>query len=884
MQHFFKGKVSTLLLVLLVVIAVVAMAGCKGSDGAAGAQGPAGINGKDGNNGLNGAATVNFASLANADDMASVKMTGQVTSVTMGANPVVNFTVTDSAGRGVTGLGVAAVSGINAWSNLNYVHVAIAQLSTDATDTTTNAWQNFYVRSDQNNSPANEGLAAGLVDNGDGSYVYTFQNAMNAGVTYDSNANQRVVVQISGSVPGSSPSIPLANPVNIVKDLGAGTQTRDIVSETACNGCHTRIGNTSLNGLGKSSSTPGHGGRITTKYCVMCHTSQNEALASLGVSTVDASENLINPSAGGTKHSTWMISNGTNTYNQLEFVTMIHKTHMGEDLTLQNYSINADHYFPNDITYPQDRRNCTTCHIGPDADNWKNKPSQKACGSCHDNVSWAASVPTGFVAHSGGVKNDSQCALCHDAAAIVSKHIPTAAPDPAATWAGGSNSNTNAAWLYADHSNGNLPVGALAPSYTISSVTTSAVSATQKVVTVKFSMTLGGNLVTFNTDTTSTNGMITGFIGSPSIVVAYAIPQDNATSPVDFNGSATFYLQNIWLGTQGTLSGPVSGVYTAVLTNKNNGSSGYIPLNATMVTAYMSPAYSIGAAGSYAYYATNATYTWGTPPLTQTNVAGYPFTAATGTGGLIVPATVNYKTATGNTARRKIVDNAKCTACHQSLGVEPTFHAGQRNNGEMCNVCHTSNGQSSGWSYNANTFVHAIHGASFRTNKFGWHAASSTDGFWNVTYPAILNNCQACHVAGYYDFSNSSYTSAVMSNMLLDVAVTGTLASSSTSSFAFAPTSFGYALDTNYGTGPAATTVSNGSVMSATSGTLNLVNTPILNACVGCHDKAADIDHMTTTGGGAFYTVRTSAVNNVEQCLLCHGSGTIADISVVHKY
>ena len=76
--------------------------------------------------------------------------------------------------------------------------------------------------------------------------------------------------------------------------------------------------------------------------------------------------------------------------------------------------------------------------------------------------------------------------------------------------------------------------------------------------------------------------------------------------------------------------------------------------------------------------------------------------------------------------------------------------------------------------------------------------------------------------------------------------------------------------------------MSNGLVY--TGGATNLVNTPILNACVGCHDKSTDIAHMTQTGGGAFYQPRSQAVNNVEQCLLCHSAGTVADINVVHKY
>ena len=89
-----------------------------------------------------------------------------------------------------------------------------------------------------------------------------------------------------------------------------------------------------------------------------------------------------------------------------ELVSMVHKIHMGEGHnthgTVQGLKLTGWNYggvLFNEVTYPQDARNCTKCHNGPQADNWKNNPSRKACGSCHDNVSWAATTPTGFAQH-----------------------------------------------------------------------------------------------------------------------------------------------------------------------------------------------------------------------------------------------------------------------------------------------------------------------------------------------------------------------------------------------------------------------------------------------------------------------------------------------------
>ncbi len=879
-QSFFRFVMYASLCVVL-VMSLGLMTGCKGSDGANGAPG---LNGANGSNGTNGGNTVNINTLS-ADDMLTFTMTGSVTNVSMSAQPVVNFTVTDSIGRGVTGLGTPSAS--NA-ANTNYVKLTIATLGSDPTDST-NAWRTYFT--DASSNPTNTGLVANLVDNGDGTYQYTFANS---NITFDPNATHRLAIQVSGTVPRSSPSIVIGNPLNIIYDFvpsGAPiTNTRDIVSETACNGCHTRIGETN-NFFNRSLNMAGHGGRMTTKYCVVCHTPQMET--NHPVSTADGGGNLTNYDGNTTYPggSTWLLSNGTNTYAQMEFVTMIHKTHRGEDLALQNYVIN-NHYAPNEFTYPQDRRNCTTCHVGTNGDNWKTKPTMKACGSCHDNVSWANAVPTGFVQHGGGggYNDDSQCAMCHTASAIATVHIPFDSPDTNATWNGGTNANTNAAFIAAAPFGTNLPPGALAPTYTINSVTVSSVTATQSQVAVSFTMKLGGNPVSFNTDTVG-SPMISGFIGSPSIVVAYTLPQDGVNSPADFTNTNTYYLQNIWLGTQGTLVSGGSGSYTAVLTKTSAGKNGYIPANATMVTAYMTPAYSLGKTTASSY-STNATYTWGTPPLTQVNVppityfgitvADFSWSPTTGLGGLIVPAPVASKTAKNYTGRRKIVDNTKCNVCHAPLGVEPTFHAGQRNNGEVCNICHTPDKASnSGWSVASGHFIHAIHSAVFRSNPFMYDAASPTDSFGNVTYPAILNNCQACHVSGMYDFSNSASSSA-LPNMLLYTAVTGIVSSGTATSYQAAPLAYGVQYDHDYGAAPAATDIATG--QSYTGGGTNLVMTPITGACSGCHDKAADIDHMTQTGGGVFYGARSAALGAAEQCLICHGKGGVADINTVHQY
>ncbi len=65
----------------------------------------------------------------------------------------------------------------------------------------------------------------------------------------------------------------------------------------------------------------------------------------------------------------------------------------------------------NTVLYPQDTRNCTTCHAqnipaATQATDYSTVPTAEACGACHDNVNFATGLN-----HSAAniVANDSQC-------------------------------------------------------------------------------------------------------------------------------------------------------------------------------------------------------------------------------------------------------------------------------------------------------------------------------------------------------------------------------------------------------------------------------------------------------------------------------------------
>ncbi len=160
---------------------------------------------------------------------------------------------------------------------------------------------------------------------------------------------------------------------------GTPTQVWDITGNAACNTCHNPLS--------------AHGGsRQDVKLCVLCHQPQ----------TVD-------PDTG----------------NTVDFKVMIHKIHMGENLPSVQagtpYEIIGFSPEPvnfSTVVFPQDVRNCTTCHGQTDPEkphyftqafNWYAYPSRAACASCHDDITF---TPGGT--HSGGAQaDDSQCAHCH---------------------------------------------------------------------------------------------------------------------------------------------------------------------------------------------------------------------------------------------------------------------------------------------------------------------------------------------------------------------------------------------------------------------------------------------------------------------------------------
>lgn len=150
----------------------------------------------------------------------------------------------------------------------------------------------------------------------------------------------------------------------------------DVVTDNACNNCHSRL--------------EFHGGsRRGVEMCQLCHTESNS----------------INPETG----------------NTIDFQVMVHKIHMGA--SLPSVAAGDPYYFVgymgsredfSQVAYPWDMRDCTKCHDGEQGDRWITRPAQKPCTSCHDRTYFGeGDAPEGWEKHTAGPRDDSECIVCH---------------------------------------------------------------------------------------------------------------------------------------------------------------------------------------------------------------------------------------------------------------------------------------------------------------------------------------------------------------------------------------------------------------------------------------------------------------------------------------
>ncbi len=752
----------------------VALAACGGDDGAQGLQGPKGDPGNQGPPGPAAPQAIFLTANTPADTFAALDMAATVTSVTVNpasaaTNPgtVVNFKIADRiTGAAIVGYGrkakcfarnSATASYGDCYPNLAFT---LAKLVPGAGGSPSK-WVNYVVTTAPAtashsgcatpnvaclSAPSTDNTGT-LVDNGDGTYKYTFARdiagmaAQVAAITppagfvkgdlddvsFNASATHRLVIQMSGSAPGTGSNnatglstgfpaaVALKKPLDVIFDFvpatgqaPAASANRKMVANANCQSCHSTLGG--LPG-GDGGSLEFHsGGRNNIEYCVICHTEQRKF--GQAEATYNATTRAF---TGGTNKV-----DGQAIGNVLSF---LHKIHVAGVMTRTGYDYAGVQFDKGG--YSQDIRNCDKCHDStgastggtalPQAALWKTEANRKACSSCHDGINFDTglgltladkaanlSVSTGFngQAHPSN-STDGTClnSSCHAAGGPGDPdlfHKPIVPPNKqSALHVAGGTSQANAAWIASNPAR--LPAGAIKVAYDIKEVRLNGTRNPQMV----FRMLQNSTAVALNDPTSSAAvNAKTGrpeiwpnFMGSPSVYFVWSVPQDGVTTPQDFNASANGYLRSLWQA-NGAVGGSNAGAGTLVA--GTGAEAGYYVATLTAVTVPTTARMLTGGMG-FSYSVTS------TLPLTQTDLAAYPvpqlgyesryIAPGTGaspapnpTGGLIVIAPNATKVATGFTGRRVITDDKRCNDCHQELGVftEDSFHAGQRNDGANC--------------------------------------------------------------------------------------------------------------------------------------------------------------------------------------------------------
>ncbi len=820
-------------------------------------------------------------------------------SVSIASPPKVTFLLTDGSGNAIVGIGYTTQTATATLPSLSNIRFSLAKL-VPGTNGSPNKWVSYIVTTVPTYKSATDktivdavprgpiyDVEGTLVDNQNGTYTYTFarditkvKDAVAAAsltapkvaadlgdLTYDPTLPHRVTIQVSGNARGTGTNtadgsnsgvtaVPLENVVNAIYDfipatgkaIAAADLQREVVAIASCNQCHEKL---AMHG----------GGMVDTRYCVVCHTDQRK----FGYANVASTANAF-PAL--TETATVSATTGITSYRYTpdtrvadgavsgNFPNLVHKIHQGKDLVKQNYNY-ANVVFNNKgfSMLGGGQKMCIKCHDNTkavNADNWNTKPSRLACGACHDGIDFAtgtgttlAGAATGHVGKSQS--NDGTCALCHGAADIKTYH---------------QTENIT-------KHNPTIAAGLATFTYEIKSA---AVNATSNDLTVVFKINKDG--------TSLTTVAPTGFTGGPGFLLAWASSQDGITTPADFNNTTSAKGDapsiNITSGTgnllsAGGIAGPdSSGYFTATIP-----SAKAFPVGAKMRTVAMN-----------SYY-------------TQTSA---PASTAAPVGRHAISV---VKTVTGDTERRKVIDPAKCSNCHEWL----ELHGGSRvlapetaGNVNVCVTCHVPAKATSGrgisdtvwdtyvaagrlsaaddkilaeWGFdktktdralqfpvapnNFKDMIHGLHSGRDRVNPFRdardrTPSAITLLDFRRMDFPGRRQNCETCHAAGTY----ASVPAGALASTYESINVAG----NTTTALAKAALSQPNATDA--------------------------VTSPFAAACVACHDSVAAQSHMATQGGMIQVTRATFATNIAtpgkgEACATCHGVGKAEDITVKHK-
>jgi OmcA/MtrC family decaheme c-type cytochrome len=534
----------------------------------------------------------------------------------------------------------------------------------------------------------------------------------------------------------------------------AGAPFRDLVSDTGCASCH---GPYPAWQSASQKAEPFQHYAVGGSKCTYCHSNYNRNV------------NIISGDPAGTLVDTGALLNGT---NLVEYVHGIHNSHnMPSGIYFRSTSSGPERWYS--VGYPSDMRNCSKCHTTSAqlAAAVTAPVSRALCFSCHQ--SWDGFVH-GHDAADGSYKAgdkifaasnahrtialDKNCMDCHSGVTGIDD-------------AGDFHSDFQSTDAHYDSFYGGKDISFENPDqiqFKIDSVTK-----TGDNVAFTWSATKGGVAVN-PCNTNLDSGPVFNYTGNNlGAYLAYAKGDDWVNDGVSTTPGQPEGAKNLFTSLSTTCAGNVA------TTTGLNISTAAAARSATKVLV------AIGGKAKTKHAATGNAYFVRVPSPT------YAFKMADGSAA---------------TARRKIVDNAKCTGCHAGTMYQ---HGGDRiDEVQMCVVCHnpSSNDKNNrltryqivnaagevdttktydgktGESYDLRYLLHAIHGVNKENNTLviyrsrgvyafatadaalptGWPddgqtIYGSTNGSkighnWTVIhYPKAVNDCEACHFPGTYE-------------------------------------------------------------------------------------------------------------------------------------
>ncbi len=750
-------------------------AGVNGTDGAVGQDGQNGLDGTDGQAGTPGR-NVYLTGPGLVITLLDVQLAGNVATATFkitdGAGVPLDRTGTYTEGAVAPRFLIGRLEGGTATypgQYVSYVEKSVAaQPPYDANPSLTQA-------------STDSGGTFSEVGEGEGTYTYQFNTPV---TPPDPSVTHTVGVYASRSFEGESY---VSNDVfHFVPDGSPVTVTREVVKTSACNQCHNPL---ALHG----------GSRRETSLCIMCHTPQSG-----------------DPESG----------------NTVDFKVMVHKIHRGADLptvkaggTYEIIGHNGNKHDFSTVEFPQDLRNCDTCHTGADGGLAQSHPSRAACGSCHDNVNFATGVISpGTVIEGSSCTPATVQADCTMIATVADCNMD-ANPDPVF-----GRCERIAHSVQSSDVNCSLCHPA---SGTDLSVTTVHAQPSRDPARPVLTLTIDG--VT----------LAAGALPQVSFTVAVdGAPYDISSTPlyslgITVAGPTTDYS---WFG-RGEVQGSSANGALAPVTDGSDGRFAYtFPAGQEMPSP---------AEGTYAV-AMDA----------RLRQNGVDYAAAN---------PIHYEALSGTLLpRRQVVDRNLCNRCHFELG----GHGGQRTNVQYCVMCHNPNNTNdervANWEVDGlgNPFttlaepvdfkvmIHKIHRGEDLTQPYvlgGYPTPSTTNpegtpvNFGETRFPGDLRDCETCHLGPKSDPDlKPTYALPLGSNVL--------------------PTRFEELTCTE-------AAGADGDDFCNTRSSNEWFLPPTTAVCTACHDSPYTAAHaeIMTTGGG------------VESCATCHGPGKDFDVLTEHK-